>query len=221
MSTSDIQLVILARGESVPEKIEGVLSAPLQLSILLQTSDLSKAIKKLKELTPDQILVELSQIAEEKVAFLTKLKVSNPQAKIIAIAEEFSVMGWLSLLKAGARGVLEPGFSAGTLGEAILSVFHSGIFLAPSKVEKFVEQCAAKVKHVDEKAWDLLTDREIQILKLLAEGHTAKETARILELSSKTVDTHKANLMRKLNIHHRTDLIKYALRKKIISLNED
>jgi len=86
-----------------------------------------------------------------------------------------------------------------------------------------MEQCAARVKQAEEKAVDLLTNREIQVLRLLADGYTVKKKSRaaLMDLSPKTVDTHKANLMRKINVHHRTDLIKYALRKKIISLQEE
>ena len=220
MSLQRVNLVIFAKDQSIPREIESEIKDVFHFSILFRTPDLSKGLKKLKELNPDLILVELDQVEEEKIGFLMKLKVSHPGAKILVLAQEYSLVEWLSFLKAGVRGVLEPGVTYQDLGAAASVVYQGGIYLDSRRIEKFVEQCATKIKHVEEKAWDLLTEREIQILKFLAEGHTAKKTANLLGLSSKTVDTHKANLMRKINIHHRTDLIKYALRKKIVSLHE-
>lgn len=220
MNPQSVSLVIFGKDHMIPKISDSDIGWGYQYSILFRTPDLSKGLKKLKELKPDLILVEANQIEEEKTSFLLKLRVSHPEAKILMLVQDYSLMEWFSFLKAGVRGILESGFTLKDLGAAASVVYQGGIFLDSRKREKLVHECAAKVRHMDQRIWDLLTNREIQILKYLAEGHTAKETANLLGLSPKTVDTHKANLMRKVNIHHRTDLIKYALRKKIVSLHD-
>jgi two-component system response regulator NreC len=221
MNEKNLSIAIIGSEGKIPKQIEGSFQSPTQLSLAFKTSDVSKGMKKLKDLNPNVILMDLSQVEEDKIGFLVKLRLSHPESNILVIAEEYAVNEWLQILKTGVRGILEGEFSSKSLSAAASVVNQGGIYFEPGRMEQFVEQCANKVKHAEEKASDLLTDREIQVLKVLAEGYTVKKAAEILDLSPKTVDTHKANLMRKINIHHRADLIKYALRKKIISLQED
>lgn len=221
MSEKDLSIAIIGSEGKIPGQIEGSIQGPTQLSLALKTSDLLKGMKKLKDLKPNVILIDLSQVEEDKIGFLVKLRLSHPESNILVIVDEYAVNEWLQILKTGVRGILDGEFSSKSLCTAASVVNQGGIYFEPGRMGQFVEQCANKVKHAEEKASDLLTDREIQVLKVLAEGFTVKKAAEILDLSPKTVDTHKANLMRKINIHHRADLIKYALRKKIITLQED
>jgi two-component system response regulator NreC len=221
VSDKSLSLIIIATEGKVPKQLDAPFHSPVQLSVSYRTHDIAKGMKKIKELKPNVVLVELSQVEEERVAFLLKLRLSHPESKILVIAEKFSLDEWLQYLKTGARAILVSDYTARDLSNAIWIVNQGGIYLDSERMNQFVEQCAAKVRQAEEKAGDLLTDREIQVLRLLAEGYTVKKAASLLELSPKTVDTHKANLMRKVNIHHRADLIKYALRKKIITLQEE
>jgi len=223
MSTivTETSMAIIAEDARLPKQYEEAIQRGTRLSVVLKTPDVHKAIKKLKDLKADLVLIDLKQVDEEKIGFLIKLKISHPESKILVITDEYSLHEWLQFLKAGVRGILEPDFSSKDLSAVIQVVNHGGIYIEPARLVQFLEQAANKIKHAEEKAGDLLTDREIQVLKILAEGYTVKRAAVLLDLSPKTVDTHKANLMRKINIHHRADLIKYALRKKIISLQDD
>ena len=223
MSTAaaETSMAIIAEDERLPRQYEGAIQKGTQLSVSLKTPDVHKAIKKLKDLKADLLLIDLKQVDEEKIVFLTKFKISHPESKILVITDDYSLHEWLQFLKAGVRGILEADFSSKDLAASIQVVSQGGIYIEPDRLVQFLEQAANKIKHAEEKAGDLLTDREIQVLKILAEGYTVKKAAELLDLSPKTVDTHKANLMRKINIHHRADLIKYALRKKIISLQDD
>ncbi|HEX9757173.1 MAG TPA: response regulator transcription factor [Nitrospiria bacterium] len=221
MDENTLSIAIIGSEGNIPKQIENSIQGPNQLSLAFKTSDVMKGLKKLKDVNPNVILIDLSQVEEDKTGFLVKLRLSYPESNILVIAEEYAVNEWLQILKTGVRGILDGEFSSKSLSTAASVVHQGGIYFEPGRMGQFVEQCANKVKHAEEKASDLLTDREIQVLKVLAEGYTVKKAAEILDLSPKTVDTHKANLMRKINIHHRADLIKYALRKKIITLQED
>ncbi|HEX9757436.1 MAG TPA: response regulator transcription factor [Nitrospiria bacterium] len=221
MSDKTISVVIFSGEMGIPKQLEGAISIPSKISVVLQTSDLEKGFKRVKELKPQIIIVDLNQVEDEKVPFLIKIQVSHPEARILVLLDEYLLGGWLQIFKVGVKGILEKSNIEQNLSKAILVVQQGGIFIEPKRIEQFMEQTAARVKQAEEKAGNLLTDREIQVLRLLAEGYTVKKAASLLDLSPKTVDTHKANLMRKINVHHRTDLIKYALRKKIISLHEE
>ena len=124
-----------------------------------------------------------------------------------------------SVVEAGARGFISKTAASSELASAIRSVYRGDSYLSPSAARIFVEgyQHGTDMT-VDPDPYKQLTNREREILKLLAEGHTAQEIAKMLVLSPKTVDRHKTNLMAKLDIHNRADLIKYALRKGIITV---
>jgi len=92
--------------------------------------------------------------------------------------------------------------------------------LHPSVAKLLIRDYLTRVEHGEEISYDTLSDREREILKLIAEGRTNKEIAELLFLSVKTVQAHRANLMRKLGMHDRTELVKYAIRKGIIGLDE-
>jgi len=216
-----LSLFIFSSEIGVSKKIECSVSVPNKCSVVFQTSDLENGLKKVKELKPHVIIVNLNEVEEEKIPFLIKIKISYPDARILVLMDEYLLGVWLHLFKIGVQGILEKSNLERSLPIATVVVQQGGIYIEPKRVEQFMEQCAAKVKQAEEKAGDLLTDREFQVLRLLAEGYTVKKAAALLDLSPKTVDTHKANLMRKINVHHRTDLIKYALRKKFISLQEE
>lgn len=221
MSRQGISIVVIAPEGRVPKQFENPSSQSGEFSIAYKTSDLSKGVKKLKDFGSSVVLFDIALLEEDRVGFLMKLKISHSELKIILIADRFSVDEWLQYFKSGVRGILEADHVENWGLSAAGVVNQGGLFLEPERMVQFIEHCALKVRQAEEKAGDLLTDREIQVLRLLAEGYTVKKAASLLELSPKTVDTHKANLMRKINVHHRTDLIKYALRKKIISLQEE
>ena len=104
------------------------------------------------------------------------------------------------------------------LASAIHVVYKGDSFLSPSAAAALVEECQQKTNVEGGKdPYQQLTDREREVLKLVAEGHTAREIADMLVVSPKTVEWYKTSLMNKLNIHNKTDLIKFAIRKAIIT----
>ncbi len=105
------------------------------------------------------------------------------------------------------------------LASAIQAVYRGESYLSPSAAAALIEICQMKTDTEGEKdPYQLLTDRERETLKLIAEGHTSREIADTLFVSPKTVEWYKANLMKKLTIHNTAGLIKYAIRKRIVVL---
>ncbi|UCC16135.1 MAG: response regulator transcription factor, partial [Dehalococcoidales bacterium] len=123
----------------------------------------------------------------------------------------------IPVIEAGARGFVTKMAAFSELATAIQTAYNGDSYLSPEAATVLVKDYQHKTSLDDERdPYKLLTDREKEVFKLVAEGHTAKEIASLLVVSPKTVEWYKTRLMNKLNIHNKTDLIMYAIRKRII-----
>ena len=133
---------------------------------------------------------------------------------VLALTMHDSEEYFFEVLKAGASGYVPKKAAPTDLVSAIRAVHAGGVFLFPTVAKSLVGDYLKRVEAGGERAsYDGLTDREREVLKLIAEGHTNQDIADRLVISSKTVERHRANIMDKLNLHSRTDLVKYAIRK--------
>ncbi|MFO8009479.1 MAG: response regulator transcription factor, partial [Dehalococcoidia bacterium] len=101
---------------------------------------------------------------------------------------------------------------------AIQAVMNGGSYLSPTAASILIEECQHHVTEEEKDPYQQLTDREREVLKLVAEGYTAREIADMLVISVRTAESYKSSLMQKLDIHNRTDLIKFAIRRSIIAM---
>jgi two-component system response regulator NreC len=118
----------------------------------------------------------------------------------------------LEALRAGIRGYVLKAQAARDLMNAIAEILRGSIYLSPGISEAVVKAYMSK----DEQPAELLTDRERQVLQLIAEGHTTKKTASLLDLSVKTAESHRTRIMQKLDIHDTAGLVRYAIRRGLI-----
>ena len=141
-----------------------------------------------------------------------------PEIKILALTQYDDKDYVFPSIKAGACGFISKTAASSELASGIRAVFAGESYLSPSVAKVFIEdyQQAALTKDKND-PYEQLTDREREVLKLVAEGYTTQQIAEMLTITPKTVEGHKTNLMAKLGIHNRTELIKYALRRGIIT----
>jgi DNA-binding NarL/FixJ family response regulator len=139
-----------------------------------------------------------------------------PRIKVLILTQYDDKEYVLPVIEAGATGFVSKAAASSELIDGIRSVHRGDSYLSPPAAKLVVEGYRSKAGSRAKDPYDQLTDRERDILKLMAEGHTNQEIADILVISRKTVEGHKTNLMAKLDIHNRTELVKYALRKGII-----
>ena len=125
----------------------------------------------------------------------------------------------LQILQAGASGYVVKQAAPAELLSAILAVYRGDSFLSPSISKTIIDEYLKHTTPNTSVEYEKLTDREREVLQLIAEGYSTREIADKLNVSVKTVGVHRTNLMEKLEIHNVTDLVKYALRKGIISLD--
>ena len=142
-----------------------------------------------------------------------------PGTRVLALTQYDDKEYVFPVIEAGARGFISKTAASSELVSGIRSVHRGDSFLSPSVARHLVEdyQHGASIRKSHD-PYEQLTDREREILKLLAEGHTSQEIASMLVISPKTVEGHKTKLMAKLDLHNRVDLVKYALRKGITTV---
>jgi NarL family two-component system response regulator LiaR len=178
-----------------------------------------EALEMVGKLSPDIVLMDIVMPLMDGLEATRRIRKEFPGTRVIILTQYEDREYVLPVIEAGASGFISKVAAASELVSAIRAVYRGDSFLSPSIARLLVEDYrqiakAGKTKDASEQ----LTDREREILKLLVEGHSIQEIARLLVISPKTVERHKTNLMAKLDIHNRLDLFKYALRKGIISV---
>lgn len=178
-----------------------------------------EALEKVEKLMPDVVIMDIAMPLMDGLEATRRICKEFPETKVIALTQYDDREFVFPVIEAGARGFISKTAASSELASAIRSVYRGDSYLSPSVARVFVEGYQQGIDLVkDRDPYKQLTNREREILKLLAEGHTSHEIAAMLVLSPKTIDRHKTNLMAKLAIHSRADLIKYALRKGIITI---
>jgi len=178
-----------------------------------------EALEMVKKLMPDVVLMDIAMPVMGGLEATRRIRKEFPKVKVLALTQYDDKAYVFPVIEAGAWGFISKTAASSELASGIRSVHRGDSFLSPSVARFLVEdyQQAASMKGSQD-PYEQLTDREREVLKLAAEGYTTQEIADMLVLSPKTVEGHKTNLMAKLDIHNRTELVKYALRKGIITV---
>ena len=199
------------------EGINAILKDEHSIEIVGEAEDGRQAVAKALELHPDVVLMDIAMPDLSGFDATRRILQANPKAKVIVLTmyEEEEVIN--RCLAAGAAGYVLKDAPRAHLIHAIDVVNKGGQYMSSRALKKVVKQY---VKGATNSAmgYERLSDREREVLKLLADGLALKEIAVRLVLSVKTVDAHKTNLMRKLDLHDRSQLIKYAIQRKLIQL---
>ncbi len=214
-----IKVLIADDHTLVRQGIRSLLALTADIEIVGEAADGREAIKKVRQLAPDVVLMDLAMPNMGGLEATRRIRKEFPGTKVLAVTQYDDSEYVIPVIEAGARGFVTKMASPLELASAIQAVYRGDSFLSPSAAAILVEECQLKIDTEGEKdSYQLLTDRERETLKLIAEGHTAREIAEVLVVSPKTVEWYKSNLMRKLNLHNTADLIKYAIRKRIVIL---
>ena len=179
----------------------------------------SEALKMVTQLQPDVVLMDIAMPIMGGLEATRRITKEFPKTKVLVITQHDDKEYVFPVLESGASGLISKAAASSELASGIRSVYKGDSFLSPSVAKLLVEnyqQTAGERNHQD--PYNQLTEREREVLKLLAEGFSTQEMADMLVITRKTVEGHKTNLMTKLGIHNRIDLVKYALRRGIITI---
>jgi len=190
------------------------------IEIVGQASNGLEAIEKAEKLKPDVVIMDISMPELGGIEATLEIKKRMPDAKIL-ILTQYSDKEYVSrLLKAGVSGYILKQAVGTDLISAIRAVAKGESYLYSTIASKVISGYLGKASEVSvEDPYEKLTDREKQVLKLIAEGHSHKEIASLLDISAKTVIAHQTNISEKLDLHSRAALIKFAITKGIIKLD--
>ncbi|MFZ7112548.1 MAG: response regulator [Desulfatiglandales bacterium] len=210
--------IVIAEDHTIlREGLKALLSAKADFSIVGEAEDGRDAIRCVGQERPDLILMDLSMPKMNGLEAIREIKKQNPDTKVIVLTVHKTEEYILASLRAGADGYVLKDATHSELEMAINNVLRGKRFLSPGISEKVIGgylegKTTVKTKSV----WDTLTQREREILKLIAEGNKNKEIADYLCISLKTVEKHRTNLMKKLDLHNVASLTAFAMEKGLI-----
>ena len=212
-----IRVLIVDDHTILRDGICALLALAADIEVVGEAANGMEALEKVKQLAPDVVLMDISMPIMDGLEATRRIHREFPRMKVLVLTQYDDKEYVFPIIEAGAYGFISKTAASSELASGIRSVNRGDSFLSPSVARLLVEdyQQGYNIKE-NHDPYEQLTDREREVLKLLVEGHTTQKIADILVISPKTVEGHKTNLMAKLDIHNRTDLIKYALRKGII-----
>jgi DNA-binding NarL/FixJ family response regulator len=199
------------------EGIRALLAGLEDMEVVAEAADGSEAIEQVKAHRPDIVLMDIAMPGLGGLEATLELKRLLPDVKILILTQHDNREYLYRFLKAGVSGYVLKRAAGAELAAAIRAVYHGGTFLHPEMASAVVEGYLGGIKpSAEEDPYEALTDREKQVLKLVAEGKTNKAIAEILDISVKTAMGHRANLMQKLGIHNKAALVRFALQRGIV-----
>jgi len=177
-----------------------------------EASDGHEAIRLVKQLAPSIVLLDFSMPLLNGIEATREILKRAPDTHVMLLTMYDDEVNVLESLRAGVRAYILKNQTAMELEGAIREVLRGSIYLSPGISEAVVNACMSK----EDKPIELLTDRERQVLQLIAEGHTTKSIASVLYLSVKTAESHRTRIMQRLGIHNIASLVRYAIRRGMI-----
>ena len=186
--------------------------------VIGEAGDGREAVRLAEELNPDVIVMDIAMPNLNGIDATAQIVRRRPETGVIILSMHSDETYLVRALSAGAKGYLLKDSAEADLIRAVQAVSQGRPFFSPAIAQTLLEDYMRRLQQQNLKdSYDLLTDREKEVLQLLAEGKSNKEVASLLSLSLYTVETHRSNLMQKLNLHSTAEIVLYAVRKKIIS----
>ena len=212
-----VKILIVDDHAVLRDGLRALLGVHDQIDVVGEASDGHECIEKALESEPDVILMDLVMPGMDGLEATRRIRKKIPKTKVLFLTQYESKEYVQSAIKAGGHGYIPKKAAGSQLLTAILTVNQGDYYLYPSTVAALVN---GYVQSSGADRYDRLTGREREILKLIAEGHTSRKISEMLNISLKTVQVHRTKVMGKLNIHNQSELIKYAMQKGLVTMND-
>jgi DNA-binding NarL/FixJ family response regulator len=218
---SKIRVLITDDHAMFRQGVRTLLAAEPDLEIAGEARDAAEAVNLSRQNRPDVVLMDIGMTGMSSFEATRVIRKERPETRVVFLSMYDDDEYLAECVSIGASGYILKESPAEQLLTAIREVHRGGSYLSPRLLTRLVDDLRTQGREpVRQPRFGTLTKREREILKMLAEGQSVKEIATAFELSVKTVEAHKFNLMRKLDIHNKAQLVQYAIQKKIIRLSE-
>jgi DNA-binding NarL/FixJ family response regulator len=200
----------------IRDGLRALLATAGDIDVVAEASDGREAVERARASAPDVILIDIAMPGLGGLEAVPLLKREVPNARILVLTQYEQADYVRRFLRLGVAGYVLKKAAGTELISAIRAVHRGGLVLDPAIAREATSEAVTIDQTESADSYDSLTERERQVLKLVAEGRSNKEVASFLDVSVKTAMTHREHLMQKLNLHDRTELTRYALRRGII-----
>ncbi len=215
---SKIRVVIADDHAILREGIRALLAASDDIEVVGEAADGKEALEKVERLDPDVLLMDIAMPGLGGIEASLELKKLGRRAKILILSQYEDREYVRRLLKIGVAGYVLKKSAGSELANAVRAAHRGGLVLDPEVARVAMEE-AGPAKPGEADPYEALTDREKQVLKLVAEGRSNKEVAELLGISVKTAMSHREHVMEKLGLHNRTELVRFAIRRGVIRVD--
>jgi DNA-binding NarL/FixJ family response regulator len=216
---NSIKIVIVDDHQIVRDGIRAMLLPNKNIKIVGEAADYDGLMRILKVETPDVIILDISLPGKSGIEITRELIEGNNETKILILSANTDEESIIEVIKAGAKGFLPKDTSKDEFLVALNLVYNEEGYFGEKLSKIIYKSYIQHVKSIKSPEQEIcLSEREIEIIKLLAEGITSKEIADRLFISSRTVETHKNNIIKKLNLKNLVELLKYAIKHGIVKI---
>ncbi|MGH7668264.1 MAG: response regulator [Gemmatimonadaceae bacterium] len=211
--TNDIIRVVLADDHAVVRAgLKAVLSGAKDIQVIGEVANGADAVAMTEKMDPDVLVMDLSMPQMDGAQATKTLSVAGTRTKILILTMHSPDEALVPLLESGASGFLQKSAADRELVDAVRAVAHGDTYLQPSAARVLAGGLRKKAEHLDERTrYERLTQRERDVLRLVAQGYSAPEIGERLFISPKTVDTYKQRIQEKLKLQHRSEYVQFAL----------
>ncbi|MCL4296615.1 MAG: response regulator transcription factor [Anaerolineae bacterium] len=216
---SKIRLLLVDDHQIVRAGLRMLFQAEADMEIVGEVSSGDEAIQAVRDLKPDVVLMDVVMPGMSGMEATRRIKETSPEVAVLALTMHEDEQYFFEMLNAGASGYVPKRAAPDDLVSAIRVASQGNVFLYPTMAKLLVKDFLQRSEAGTAPPSEELTAREREVLTCVAEGMTNREIAETLVISAKTVDRHRENIMRKLNLHNRVELVKYAIEKGLISVS--
>jgi two-component system response regulator NreC len=216
---SKIRLLLVDDHQIVRAGLRMLFAAEPDMEIVGEADSAEEALDAVRSLEPDVVLMDVAMPGISGIEATRRIKAVNPNVVVLALTMHEDEQYFFEMLNAGASGYMPKRAAPDDLVSAIRVVSQGEVYLYPSLAKLLVRDFLKRSDSESDDAQEILTPREREVLTYIAEGYTNREIGRELTISHKTVDRHRENIMHKLNLHSRVELVKYAIEKGLITIN--
>jgi DNA-binding NarL/FixJ family response regulator len=217
---SKIQVLLTDDHTMFRQGVRNLLSAEQDIEVMGEAGNAFDAVALSRETHPDVVLMDIGMEGLSCFEATRQIRKESPGTRVVFLSMYDDDDYVAECVSIGASGYILKESAADQLVTAIREVHRGGSCLSPRLLTRLVDGFRSQTGAARTPRFGTLTKREREILKLLAEGRSVKDIASSFDLSVKTVEAHKFNLMRKLDIHNKAQLVQYAIQKKVIRLND-